>query len=95
MPDLADLFPGFASEWISTAGGRIFARVGGRNLLGSQQFLRDQAVNHGFCHDPTADECDAFILEWHAALSSLFEEPADDHFKTGNDLTTCQLILTT
>ncbi len=29
MPDLADLFPGFASEWISTAGGRIFARVGG------------------------------------------------------------------
>lgn len=30
MPDLADLFPGFASEWISTAGGRIFARVGGK-----------------------------------------------------------------
>lgn len=30
MPDLADLFPGFASEWISTAGGRIFARAGGK-----------------------------------------------------------------
>ncbi len=29
MPDLADLFPGFASEWISTKHGRIFARVGG------------------------------------------------------------------
>lgn len=29
MSDLADLFPGFASEWISTARGRIFARVGG------------------------------------------------------------------
>lgn len=30
MPDLADLFPGFASEWISTRNGRIFARVGGK-----------------------------------------------------------------
>ena len=30
MADLADLFPGFASEWISTRGGRIFARVGGK-----------------------------------------------------------------
>lgn len=29
MSDLADLFPGFASEWISTKSGRIFARVGG------------------------------------------------------------------
>ncbi|MBY0380860.1 MAG: alpha/beta hydrolase [Xanthobacteraceae bacterium] len=29
MTDLADLFPGFASEWIDTKGGRIFARVGG------------------------------------------------------------------
>jgi len=29
MPDLADLFPGYASEWIDTASGRIFARVGG------------------------------------------------------------------
>lgn len=30
MPDLADLFPGFASEWIATRHGRIFARVGGK-----------------------------------------------------------------
>lgn len=29
MPDLADLFPGFASRTVSTEGGRIFARVGG------------------------------------------------------------------
>ncbi|MBV9533375.1 MAG: alpha/beta hydrolase [Bradyrhizobium sp.] len=29
MSDLADLFPGFASEWIDTKSGRIFARVGG------------------------------------------------------------------
>lgn len=30
MSDLADLFPGFASEWIDTSSGRIFARVGGK-----------------------------------------------------------------
>ncbi|MBN8982519.1 MAG: alpha/beta hydrolase [Rhizobiales bacterium] len=30
MADLADLFPGFASEWIDTKNGRIFARVGGK-----------------------------------------------------------------
>src|SRR4029077_371446 len=29
MSDLADLFPGYASEWINTRSGRIFARVGG------------------------------------------------------------------
>ncbi len=29
MPDLADLFPGFASHWIDTAAGKIFARSGG------------------------------------------------------------------
>lgn len=28
MPDLADLYPGYASRWIETARGRIFARVG-------------------------------------------------------------------
>src|SRR3981189_1718874 len=30
MSDLADLFPGYASEWINTRSGRIFARVGGK-----------------------------------------------------------------
>ena len=29
MPDLADLFPGFASQWIDTSVGKIFARTGG------------------------------------------------------------------
>jgi haloacetate dehalogenase len=29
MADLADLFPGYRSEWINTKFGRIFARVGG------------------------------------------------------------------
>src|SRR5689334_15247059 len=29
MPDLADLFPGFASKWVDGPDGRLFARVGG------------------------------------------------------------------
>ncbi len=29
MPDLADLFPGFASHWIDTSAGKIFTRTGG------------------------------------------------------------------
>jgi haloacetate dehalogenase len=29
MPDLADLYPGFASHWIDTSIGRMFARSGG------------------------------------------------------------------
>ncbi len=29
MPDLADLFPGFASHWIDTSVGKMFARSGG------------------------------------------------------------------
>ena len=29
MPDLADLFPGFASHWADTAIGKMFARAGG------------------------------------------------------------------
>src|SRR5471030_2618525 len=30
MPDLADLFPGYASHWIDTSAGKIFARTGGK-----------------------------------------------------------------
>src|ERR1700757_1742855 len=29
MTDLADLYPGYASRWIDTAAGKIFARAGG------------------------------------------------------------------
>jgi haloacetate dehalogenase len=29
MPDLADLYPGYASKWIDTSAGKIFARIGG------------------------------------------------------------------
>jgi haloacetate dehalogenase len=30
MADLADLFPGFASHWINTSSGKLFARSGGK-----------------------------------------------------------------
>jgi haloacetate dehalogenase len=30
MSDLADLFPGFASHWIDTSAGKMFARTGGK-----------------------------------------------------------------
>jgi len=30
MPDLADLYPGYASRWVDTPAGKIFACVGGR-----------------------------------------------------------------
>ena len=39
MPDLADLFPGYASEWINTSSGRILARVGGRGRAVARGFL--------------------------------------------------------
>jgi haloacetate dehalogenase len=29
MPDFADLYPGYASRWIDTTAGKIFARIGG------------------------------------------------------------------
>src|ERR1700752_2226888 len=29
MPDLAELYPGYAARWINTSIGKIFARVGG------------------------------------------------------------------
>src|SRR5258708_37963638 len=29
MPDLADLYPGFASHWVDTSAGKIFVRAGG------------------------------------------------------------------
>src|SRR3954465_2836855 len=46
--DLADLFPGFASEWINTASGRIFARVGGKGppLLLLHGFSETGATRH-------------------------------------------------
>ena len=42
MPDLADLFPDYASHWIDTSAGKLFARSGGKGpplllLLGYAQ----------------------------------------------------------
>jgi haloacetate dehalogenase len=60
MPDLADLFPGFASEWINTASGRIFARVGGNGppLL----LLHGFSETHVMWHRVAPQLADAFTL---------------------------------
>lgn len=48
MADLADLFPGFGSEWINTNHGRIFARTGGKGppLLLLHGFSQTHAMWH-------------------------------------------------
>src|SRR6202012_6014276 len=48
MPDLADLYPGYAAEWINTRSGRIFARVGGKGppLLLLHGFYETHVMRH-------------------------------------------------
>ena len=60
MPDLADLFPGYASEWINTKSGRIFARVGGKGppLL----LLHGFSETHVMWHRVAPQLADAFTL---------------------------------
>jgi len=60
MPDLADLFPGFASQWINTSSGRIFARVGGKGppLL----LLHGFSETHVMWHRVAPQLADAFTL---------------------------------
>src|ERR1700737_3301131 len=60
MPDLADLFPGFSSEWINTRCGRIFARVGGKGppLL----LLHGFSETHVMWHRVAPQLADAFTL---------------------------------
>src|SRR6266404_9287778 len=60
MPDLADLFPGFFSEWINTRSGRIFARVGGNGppLL----LLHGFSETHVMWHRVAPQLADAFTL---------------------------------
>src|SRR5256885_13552189 len=60
MPDLADLFPGFSSHWISPASGRIFARVGGNGppLL----LLHGFSETHVMWHRVAPQLADAFTL---------------------------------
>ena len=60
MPDLADLFPGYASEWINTNSGRIFARVGGKGppLL----LLHGFSETHVMWHRVAPQLADAFTL---------------------------------
>ena len=60
MPDLADLYPGFASEWINTRSGRIFARVGGKGppLL----LLHGFSETHVMWHRVAPQLADKFTL---------------------------------
>jgi haloacetate dehalogenase len=60
MPDLADLFPGYASEWINTSAGRIFARVGGKGppLL----LLHGFSETHVMWHRVAPQLADKFTL---------------------------------
>ena len=60
MPDLADLFPGYASEWINTQSGRIFARVGGKGppLL----LLHGFSETHVMWHRVAPQLADRFTL---------------------------------
>jgi haloacetate dehalogenase len=60
MSDLADLFPGYASEWINTKAGRIFARVGGKGppLL----LLHGFSETHVMWHRVAPQLADAFTL---------------------------------
>jgi haloacetate dehalogenase len=60
MSDLADLYPGFASEWIDTSSGRIFARVGGNGppLL----LLHGFSETHVMWHRVAPGLADAFTL---------------------------------
>jgi len=60
MSDLADLFPGYASEWINTSAGRIFARVGGKGppLL----LLHGFSSTHVMWHQVAPQLADQFTL---------------------------------
>lgn len=60
MSDLADLYPGFASEWINTSLGRIFARVGGSGppLL----LLHGFSETHVMWHRVAPELADRFTL---------------------------------
>ncbi|HVV42292.1 MAG TPA: alpha/beta hydrolase [Nitrobacter sp.] len=60
MPDLADLFPGYDSKWISTTSGRIFARIGGSGppLL----LLHGFSSTHVMWHKVAPQLADRFTL---------------------------------
>jgi haloacetate dehalogenase len=60
MSDLADLFPGYAAEWIDTRAGRIFARVGGNGppLL----LLHGFSETHVMWHRVAPQLADQFTL---------------------------------
>jgi hypothetical protein len=71
MPDLADLYPGFASHRIDTSVRRIFARSGGEGAAASAAARRstDQPLVFDYTH------CVAYVL--HAMDRSNRSEKTD------------------
>jgi haloacetate dehalogenase len=58
--DLADLYPGFASHWIDTAAGRIFARAGGSGP--PLMLLHGYAQTHVMWHKVAPELAKRFTL---------------------------------
>src|SRR3979411_2262773 len=80
MPDLADLFPGYASEWINTKSGRIFARVGGKGppLLLLHGFSETHVMWHRVA-PKLADKFTLIIADLPGYGASAIPERESDH----------------
>ncbi|MBO0753655.1 MAG: alpha/beta hydrolase [Bradyrhizobiaceae bacterium] len=60
MPDLADLYPGFASHWIDTSAGKLFARAGGNGP--PLMLLHGYAQTHVMWHKVAFELAQRFTL---------------------------------
>ena len=80
MPDLADLFPGFGSEWINTSAGRIFARTGGKGppLL----LLHGFSETHVMWHRVAPQLAEKFSLKVVKSSHCLREPPPSRMIRT-------------
>ena len=80
MPDLPELFPGYASEWIKTRSGRIFARIGGKGppLLLLHGFSETHVMWHRVA-PKLADKFTVIIADLPGYGSSDIPESDQDH----------------
>ena len=77
MPDLADLYPGYASRWIDTSIGKIFARVGGSGppLL----LLHGHPQSNVMWHDTGLPRCGLILLQQQKLTKTLLpKKPAGE-----------------
>jgi len=93
MPDLADLFPGFGSEWINTSSGRIFARTGGDGppLLLLHGFSETHVMWHRVA-PKLAERFKLFIADLPGYGWSDMPESDDDHTPYTKRAMAAQLI---